>query len=119
MKNGGIKITGGTVITRGPNSPNASPLDSATAISISGGVVIVVGKAPSSYGQGGPGGPGGRHEESTLSVANTMQKTQSSQKGLAPGDHTVVIGSTTILYNNFYNYSGSVTVYASSSAVIN
>ena len=123
--NGGIKITGGVVITRGPNSQMASPMDSANGISITGGVVIVIGNALGSSsrrgggpgGQGGPGGgqggPGGEGSFST-----TLTKTQSSSKGLSSGNHTVTVGSTTIKYNNAYTYSGYVTVYASSTATI-
>ena len=123
--NGGIKITGGVVITRGPNSQMASPMDSANGISITGGVVIVIGNALGSSsrrgggpgGQGGPGGgqggPGGEGSFST-----TLTKTQSSSKGLSSGNHTVTVGSTTIKYNNAYTYSGYVTVYADASATI-
>ena len=123
--NGGIKITGGVVITRGPNSQMASPMDSANGISITGGVVIVIGNALGSSsrrgggpgGQGGPGGgqggPGGEGSFST-----TLTKTQSSSKGLSSGSHTVTVGSTKVTYNNAYTYSGYVTVYASASATI-
>lgn len=117
--NGGIKITGGVVITRGPNSQMASPMDSANGISITGGVVIVIGNALGSSSRrgggpgGGPGGPGGEGSFST-----TLTKTQSSSKGLSSGNHTVTVGGTTINYNNAYTYSGYVTVYADASATI-
>ena len=125
--NGGIKITGGVVITRGPNSEMASPIDAANTVSITGGTIIVIGNAPGSGGQfsgarGGKGGPlgggasGGGEGNWTVSG---VTKTQSSSKGLSVGNHTVVIGGTTITYTNAYNYSGFVTVYASASATIN
>ena len=122
--NGGIKITGGVVITRGPNSEMASPMDSANGISISGGIVIVIGNAlGSSRGggsHGGPGGPGGGQggPGGEGSFSTTLTKTQSNSKGLSSGNHTVTIGSTTIKYNNAYTYSGYVTVYANASATI-
>ena len=120
--NGGIKITGGVVITRGPNSQMASPMDAANTVSVSGGTVIVIGNAPGSSGQfsgpkGGMGGPGGGNE-GTWTVSG-MTKTQSNSKGLSGGNHTVVIGGKTISYNNAYNYSGYTTVYSSASATIN
>lgn len=123
--NGGIKITGGVVITRGPNSEMASPIDAANAISVTGGTVIVIGNAPGSGGMfsgpggrmGGPGAMGGG--EGNWNVASNLTKTQSSSKGLASGSHTVTVGGTTISYTNAYNYSGYTTVYASGSATIN
>lgn len=123
--NGGIKITGGVVITRGPNSEMASPIDAANAVSVTGGTVIVIGNAPGSGGRfsgpggrtGGPGAMGGG--EGSWNVASNLTKTQSSSKGLASGSHTVTVGGTTISYTNAYNYSGYVTVYASGSATIN
>ena len=120
--NGGIKITGGVVITRGPNSQMASPMDAANTVSVSGGTVIVIGNAPGSSGQfsgpkGGMGGPGGGNE-GTWTVSG-MTKTQSNSKGLSSGNHTVTIGETTISYYNAYNYSGYTTVYSSASATIN
>ncbi len=116
--NGGIKITGGVVITRGPNSQMASPIDASNGVSISGGVVIVIGNAlGSSRGQGGgPGGQGGPGGEGALST--NLTKTQSSSKGLSSGDHTVKVGNETISYKNAYTYSGYVTVYANASATI-
>ena len=116
--NGGIKITGGVVITRGPNSQMASPIDAANAISLTGGIIIVVGNAPGSSGRfSGPGGrPGGQSEGS---LTTTLTKTQSSTKGLSTGNHTVLMGNTTISYTNAYNYSGYTTVYASSIVTIN
>lgn len=118
--NGGIKITGGIVITRGPNSQMASPIDAANAISITGGTVIVIGNAPGSGGRiSGPGGRFGGAGEGTLSVSSDMTKTQSSSKGLSSGSHTVVVGGTTVSYQNAYNYSGYTTVYASATATIN
>lgn len=123
--NGGIKISGGVVITRGPNSEMASPIDAANAVSVTGGTVIVIGNAPGSGGRfsgpggrmGGPGGMGGG--EGNWNVASDLTKTQSSSKGLASGSHTVTVGGTSISYTNAYNYSGYVTVYASGSATIN
>ena len=41
--NGGIKITGGTVITRGPNSTMAAALDTDGTASITGGTLIILG----------------------------------------------------------------------------
>ena len=123
--NGGIKITGGVVITRGPNSEMASPMDAANTVSITGGTVIVIGNAPGSGGQfsgprGGMGGPGGGGigGEGSWSVSG-MTKTQSSNKGLSSGSHTVVVGGTTITYINAYTYSGYTTVYSNASATIN
>ena len=118
--NGGIKMTGGTVITRGPNSSMASPLDASNAIAVTGGTLIVIGHAPGSSGGGfhAPGGPGGGGgEEGTFSTSLT--KTQSSSKGLSSGNHTVVVGSETTSYTNAYTYSGYTTVYASATATIN
>ena len=119
--NGGIKITGGVVITRGPNSQMASPMDAANGISITGGVVVVIGNALGSSrgqggGHGGPGGQGGPGGEGALSTSLT--KTQSSSKGLSNGNHTVKVGNETISYKNAYTYSGYVTVYANASATI-
>ncbi|MBO7078340.1 MAG: carbohydrate-binding domain-containing protein [Bacilli bacterium] len=119
--NGGIKITGGVVITRGPNSQMASPMDAANGISITGGVVVVIGNALGSSrgqggGHGGPGGQGGPGGEGALSTSLT--KTQSSSKGLSSGNHTVKVGNETISYKNAYTYSGYVTVYANASATI-
>ncbi len=121
--NGGIKITGGVVITRGPNSQTASPMDSANTVYVSGGTVIVIGNAPGAGGQfsGGPGRMGGGPSgggEGSWTVTN-VTKTQSSSKGLSSGSHTVVIGGTTISYYNLYNYSGYTTVYSSGTATIN
>lgn len=121
--NGGIKITGGTIIVRGPNSQMASPLDAANSISITGGTVIVIGNAPGTGGRisgpggGGPGGGFGGQSEGSLST--TLTKTQSSSKGLSAGNHTVVVDGTTISYYNTYSYSGYTTVYSSTSATIN
>ena len=119
--NGGIRITGGVVITRGPNSQMASPMDAANGISITGGVVVVIGNALGSSrgqggGHGGPGGQGGFGGEGALSTSLT--KTQSSSKGLSSGNHTVKVGNETISYKNAYTYSGYVTVYANASATI-
>ena len=123
--NGGIKITGGVVITRGPNSEMASPIDAANGVSISGGIVVSIGNALGTRSQGGrpggSGGPGGRPGggpggEGTFST--TLTKTQSSSQGLSKGTHTITVGDTTITYNNAYSYSGYTTVYASGSATI-
>ena len=119
--NGGIKITGGILITRGPNSEMASPMDAANTVSISGGTVIVIGNAPGSGGKfggsgGRPGGPGG---EGNWSVTSNMTKTQSNSKGLTSGNHIVTVGNTTISYINAYNYSGYTTVYTNGTATIN
>lgn len=120
--NGGIKITGGVLITRGPNSQMASPMDAANTVSITGGTVIVIGCAPGaggrmSGGRGGPGGgPGG---EGSWSVSSGITKTQTSSKGLSSGAHTVTVGSTTISYTNAYTYSGYTTVYAAAGATVN
>ena len=118
--NGGIKIIGGVVITRGPNSQMASPIDAANAVSIAGGTVIVVGCAPGSGGRmsGGRGGPGGGGEGS-WSVSSAMVKTQTNSKGLSSGAHTVAVGGTTITYTNAYSYSGYTTVFASATATVN
>ena len=119
--NGGIKITGGVVISRGPNSQMASPIDAANTVSVTGGTVIVIGNAPGSGGFGGfggrMGGPGGMGEGSW--AVSGMTKTQSSSKGLSSGSHTVTVGGTTISYYNAYNYSGYTTVYSNASATIN
>lgn len=122
--NGGIKITGGVVITRGPNSEVASPMDASNYISISGGIVIVIGNSLGSGGRfSGPGGrpdgnPGANRGEGV--VSSTLVKTQSSTSGLSIGNnHSVIVGDTTISYSNAYAYSGYTTVYASSSATIN
>ena len=118
--NGGIKITGGVVITRGPNSQMASPMDAANGVSIYGGTVIVIGSALGNSGKfSGPGGRPGGSGEGTLSVANDIVKTQSNTKGLSKGAHTVVVGSLTVEYNNASAYSGYTTVYAASTATIN
>ncbi|MBO4323482.1 MAG: carbohydrate-binding domain-containing protein [Clostridia bacterium] len=123
--NGGIKITGGVVIARGPNSQNASPMDAANSISISGGTVVLIGSAPGSSagfggrgGMGGPGGMGGMGEGS-LTIASGITKTQTSSSGLSAGNHTVTVGSSTISYYNATKYSGYTTVYASGTATIN
>ena len=117
--NGGIKITGGVVITRGPNSQMASPIDAANTVSVTGGTVIVIGCAPGTGGRmsGGRGGPGGGGEGS-WSVSSAMVKTQTNSKGLSSGAHTVTVGGTAISYTNAYSYSGYTTVYASASATI-
>jgi len=116
--NGGIKITGGVVITRGPNNQNASPMDAANAVSITGGTVVVIGCAPGAGGQfSGRGRPDGGQSEGTFTT--TLTKTQSSNKGLSSGSHTITVGSTVISYSNAYTYSGYTTVYASGSATIN
>ena len=118
--NGGIKITGGVVITRGPNSQTASPIDAANAISVTGGTLIVIGNVPGSGGRiSGFGGRPGGSGEGTLSVSSSMTKTQSSSKGLSSGTHTIVVGGTTVSYQNAYSYSGYTTVYASATATIN
>ena len=118
--NGGIKITGGVVITRGPNSEMASPMDAANTVSITGGTVIVIGNAPGSGGQfSGPRGGGGFGGGESSWAISGMTKTQSSNKGLSSGSHTVAVGGTTIYYVNAYTYSGYTTVYASASATIN
>lgn len=120
--NGGIKITGGVLITRGPNSQMASPMDAANTVSITGGTVIVIGCAPGaggrmSGGRGGPGGgPGG---EGSWSVSSGVTKTQTSSKGLSSGAHTVTVGNTAITYTNAYSYSGYTTVFAAGSATVN
>ncbi|MBQ6727702.1 MAG: hypothetical protein IJQ87_02060, partial [Clostridia bacterium] len=136
--NGGIKITGGTVITRGPNQQMASPIDAANSISVTGGIVVVIGCAPGYSGSfsgqrgfmmppnkpsgggnaGGGGNPGGG-AVSEGSFTTTLTKTQSNTKGLSLGDHTVSVSGTTISYTNAYSYSGYTTVYASASATIN
>ena len=122
--NGGIKITGGVVITRGPNNQNASPIDAANSISISGGTVIVIGNAPGTSGgnfggRGGFVGPGGGGmSEGTLTIANGITKTQSQTSGLSLGNHTVTVGNETISYSNANKYSGYTTVYSSGSATI-
>ena len=113
--NGGIKITGGTVITRGPNNQNASPIDAANAVSVTGGTVIVIGRAPGS--SGGRHGPGGGPSEGTFTT--TLTKTQSSTKGLSSGNHSVTVGDVVTEYTNSYTYSGYTTVYASATATIN
>ena len=125
--NGGIRITGGVVITRGPNSEMASPLDAASAVSVTGGTLIVIGNAPGASGSmGGPGGtrgggPSGRGGMGGMSgtFTATLTKTQSNSKGLSSGSHTVTVGDTVISYTNAYTYGGYVTVYASAAATIN
>lgn len=116
--NGGIKITGGVVIARGPNSQTASPMDAANTVSITGGTVIIIGCAPGTGGQfNGPGRPGGGSSEGTFT--STLTKTQSSSKGLSSGSHTISVGNTIISYTNTYTYSGYTTVYASGTVAIN
>lgn len=119
--NGGIKITGGVLITRGPNSQMASPMDAANTVSITGGTVIVIGCAPGAGGRmsGGRGGPGGAGGEGSWSVSSGVTKTQTSSKGLSSGTHTVAVGGTTISYTNAYSYSGYTTVFAAGSATVN
>ena len=95
--NGSITISGGIVITRGPNSEMAAPIDADSSISITGGIVVIVGYS--------------------TRLSSNLTKTTSSQ-GLSSGEHTITISTTTITYSNKYSYSGSVTVYASSSATI-
>lgn len=115
--NGGIKITGGVVIARGPNSQTASPMDAANTVSITGGTVVIIGCAPGTGGQfSGPGRPGGGSSEGTFT--STLTKTQSSSKGLSSGSHTISVGNTIISYTNTYTYSGYTTVYASGTATI-
>ena len=96
--NGSISITGGVTITRGPNSEMAAPLDADGSTKMTGGTLIVVGYAP-------------------RNLSTTLQKTTSSA-GLSSGSHTVTVGSETISYSNSYTYSGSTTVYGSSSATV-
>lgn len=119
--NGGIKISGGVLITRGPNSQMASPMDAANTVSITGGTVIVIGCAPGAGGRmsGGRGGPGGAGGEGSWSVSSSVTKTQTSSKGLSSGTHTVTVGGTTISYTNAYSYSGYTTVFAAGSATVN
>ena len=122
--NGGIKITGGVLITRGPNSQMASPIDAANAVSVTGGTVIVVGCAPGSGGRmsggrGGPGGGPGGGGEGSWTVSGAMVKTQTNSKGLSSGAHTVTVGGTAISYTNAYSYSGYTTVFASATATVN
>ena len=111
---------GGVVITRGPNSQMASPIDAANAVSVTGGTVIVVGCAPGSGGRmsGGRGGPGGGGEGS-WSVSGAMVKTQTNSKGLSSGAHTVTVNGAAISYTNAYSYSGYTTVFASATATVN
>ena len=116
--NGGIKITGGTVITRGPNSQMASPMDAANNVSITGGNVIIIGCAPGAGGRfSGPGGRSMGQNEGSFS--STLTKTQSSSKGLSKGNHTITIDDVTIAYTNAYSYSGYTTVYANGNVTIN
>ena len=119
--NGGIKISGGVLITRGPNSQMASPMDAANTVSITGGTVIVIGCAPGAGGRmsGGRGGPGGAGGEGSWSVSSGVTKTQTSSKGLSSGTHTVTVGGATISYTNAYSYSGYTTVFAAGSATVN
>lgn len=119
--NGGIKITGGIVVARGPNNQNACPLDADNAVSITGGTVIIIGYAPGSSNSGGMGGPGGGRpgmQESSF-FTSTLTQTKSSSKGLSLGNHTVVVSDLTVSYYNAYSYSGYTTVYAAATAVIN
>ncbi len=95
--NGTININGGIVITRGPNQQMAAPLDAEYGIKVSGGVLIIIGYNPR---------------------LTSSLKTSQSSNGLTKGDHVVTINDTEISYNNVTNYSGKVTVYASSSATI-
>ncbi len=116
--NGGIKISGGTIIARGPNSSMACAIDASNTITISDGIVIVLGYAPgSSSGRGGPGGGG--MGEGTLSLAADIIKTQSSSKGLSLGEHSVVVNGVSIEYENLYTYQGNTTVFAKYNATIN
>ncbi len=95
--NGSLTISGGVVITKGPNSDMAAPIDVDGTISVTGGTLIIVGYAPQ---------------------LSTKLTKSSSSSGLTSGSHTVTVGSNTISYSNSYSYSGSVTVYASSSATV-
>ena len=96
--NGTITISGGLVITRGPNSEMASPIDAERSIKVTGGVLIVVGY--------------------NASISYSGVTKSSSSSGLSTGDHVVTIGENDISYTNTYTYSGSVTVYGSSSAKV-
>ncbi|MBQ2069467.1 MAG: hypothetical protein II467_00895, partial [Bacilli bacterium] len=88
---------GGTVITRGPNSEMAAPIDTDGTLSLTGGTLIVVGYCPR---------------------FNTNLTKSTSTSGLSNGSHTVTIGNQTISYTNSYSYSGSTTVYGSGSATV-
>ena len=122
--NGGLTISGGIVITRGPNSQTASPIDASNTVVVSGGVLITIGNAPGSTGSQGRFAPGpggavqGGMSEGTWSISSSLVKTQSSSAGLSKGDHSITIGTTKIEYTNSYAYSGYTTVIASASATI-
>ena len=125
--NGGIKISGGIVITRGPNQPTACALDYGTTLEISDGIVIVLGYAPGS-GNGGnttppmspgqPGDNGGRAPggQGNFVLGDNIVAT-SLTGGLTEGEQSIKVGEeTTINYTNAYAYQGKTTVYATQSA---
>ena len=97
--NGTITISGGITITRGPNSEMMAPMDSDGTMKMTGGSLIVVGYSPR-----------------RLSTSGVTKTTLS--KGLSTGTFTVTIGELDITYNNTNSYSGSVTVYGSTTATI-
>lgn len=97
--NGTINISGGITITRGPNSEMMAPMDSDGTMKMTGGSLIVVGYSPR-----------------RLSTSGVTKTTLS--KGLSTGTFTVTIGELDITYNNTNSYSGSVTVYGSTTATI-
>lgn len=96
--NGSITVTGGVTIARGPNSEMAAPFDADGTMSMSNGVLIIIGYAP-------------------RRLSTSLTKTSSSN-GLSKGEHTVTVGSQTIKFNNISSYNGTCTVYASSKAIV-
>ena len=96
--NGNITISGGIVITRGPNNTNMSPLDFDGTCNISGGITLVIGYFNSS-------------------IKSSLTKSSLSS-GLTSGSHTLSVGGSSYTYSNSYSYSGKATVLASSSATI-
>ena len=111
--NGRITITGGVVITRGPDSPVNCPLDAANEILVAGGIVIAIGFPPEDVGAST-----GLSEGELFTISDDMVKTQFDSKGFASGNHTVVIGDTTIEFYNNYTYGGYTTIYASQTATL-
>lgn len=111
--NGRITITGGVVISRGPDSPVNCPLDAANEILVTGGVIIAIGFPPEDVGAST-----GHFEGELFTISDDMVKTQFDSKGFASGNHTVVVGDTTIEFYNNYTYGGHTTIYANQTAIL-
>ena len=116
--NGGICISGGVIIARGPNNLTSTCIDAGKIIEVTGGIMITLGNAPGATGMVGQSRSGGR-TDGMWSISKDLVKSQTRTAGLSMGQHTVTIGDTVISYTNKYSYSGYTTVYANSSATIN